>query len=180
VPRRPSKLSSPTSRLVRWWGGDAGAAEREVRAAYQWFAGRGEIEEAGVVASELAEILFDLGRLDEAEALADETARVTAHYDLEPQIGWRSVKGKVLTHRGALDAAEILARDALDLVSRTEFLTLRGRAWMDLAGILARSGRGAEANEAALEAHSAFELKRNRVELRKLKALGDRLGFLAG
>ena len=56
--------------------------------------------------------------------------------DLDAAFVWRYVQAKVLTRVGAIDEAERLAREALDLVARTDALNRHGDSLLALAEIL--------------------------------------------
>jgi len=162
--------------LTTWWRGEASVGEPMIRSAYEWFGRRGEVGEAGVVACDLAHVLWDLGRVDEAERLADETARTTARYDMETQIGWRGVKAKIMAQRGEdRAAAEDLLRGTMALLDGTEFLNLRATAYTDAAELWASLREQEHAREAAREALDAYRRKGNVVGYRRATALVQQL-----
>jgi len=162
--------------LIRWWQGTPAIAEREIRSSYDWYRGRGESEEAVALAPELAEILWELGRHDEAEALIDETARTVAEYHVEAQIGWRSLKAKALARRGEVTAAAAMVEEAIVLVTKTEFLSLRGTVLLGGAETWASSGDLRRARVAANEALEAYVRKGNLVGAERTTALIQRIG----
>lgn len=162
--------------LIRWWQGAPAEAEREIRSSYEWYRGRGESEEAAALAPELAEVLWDLGRHDEAEALIDETARTVAEYHVEPQIGWRSVKAKALARRGDVKAAGAMADEAIELAAKTEFLNLRGYVLLDGAEVWAASGGPERARTLANDGLDAYVRKGNLVGIARASSVVERLG----
>ena len=89
-----------TRGVVHSLAGDAIRAEPEFRAACEWFEQRGEVFELAVHAIDLANGLLDLDRADEARAIAEMSVSSAAPYDLEAQIGWRTVMAKVLARSG--------------------------------------------------------------------------------
>ena len=165
--RRWLAAAGITSGLVAWWRGDAAAAEKEIREGYDLFRMRDEREEAALTAQELAKVVFDLGRMEEADALIEEVLSVMAPEDLEPQIESRSLKAHVRAVRGSFEEAEGLSNDAVDLVRRTDFVNLHGSVLLTRARVFELAGRQAEAIEAAKSALELFERKGNRVWAQK-------------
>ena len=72
-------------------------------------------------------------------------------------------------YEGCADAAERLAREAVDLVQATDLLLWRGDAMLDLAEVLRLSAR--MYHEAALGALSEYERKGNAVGSARARAL---------
>jgi tetratricopeptide (TPR) repeat protein len=72
---------------------------------------------------------------------------------------------------GRLEEAETLARNAVELARRTDFLNARGDTLVDLAEILTRGGRPEEAASTLEEAVSLYEIKGNIVSAAKARAL---------
>jgi class 3 adenylate cyclase/tetratricopeptide (TPR) repeat protein len=149
--------------------GDAAAAERELRAAYDTLE---RIENWGHLASivpPLADALFALGRDDEGLGLTEFAERLTVPEDVDGQVGWRRVRAKLLARRGEIDAAERLAREATAMSSATDYLDLRAQAHADLAAVLRMVGRSADATEALEEAIRLHEAKGNIAAVRTLR-----------
>jgi tetratricopeptide (TPR) repeat protein len=138
--------------LIEWRDGDASAAERSIRSSHRSFERRGEAD-AALVAADLALVLFDLGRFDEAHALARSIVRDAPSFALEPQIGWHRAMAKAAAARGDGPGAEEFAREAVRLASSTDFLTLQSDALVDLADVLLpdRPGDAVQAADAALD-----------------------------
>ena len=134
-----------TSGRIAWAEGRLEDAASEIRASYAFFRGQDDAANATPTASDLAQVLCELGRYDEAGELADEVRTTAGTYDLEPQIGWRCVRARVLAKRGQHEQSEELVRSALALVEPTEFLSLQADVLVDLATVLADSGRQQEA-----------------------------------
>jgi tetratricopeptide (TPR) repeat protein len=134
-----------TSGLIAWAEGRLEDAAREIRASYTFFRGQDDAANATPTASDLARVLFELGRDEEAADLADEVRTNAGTYDLEPQIGWRCVSALLSARRGAHDAAEELIRSSLSLVEPTEFLSLQADVLVDLSAVLAEAGRREDA-----------------------------------
>ena len=85
-----------------------------------------------------ARALYELDRLDDAEAWAARAAELGASDDTMTQMLWRQVKAKVLARRGEHAEAEQLAREAVAIGEDTDQLNSVGRR-------LRRPRRGARA-----------------------------------
>ena len=103
----------------------------------------------------VADALFDQGRSDEAEAIADRVDAWAMQEDTDPQVGWRRIKAKILGTKGDLETAERLGREAVAIASRTDYLENRAMACADLAFVLDLAGR---ADEATGELRNALAL----------------------
>jgi len=71
----------------------------------------------------------------------------------------RRARAKLHASRGELDHAERVAREALELVERTDFVPLHCEVLSDLADLLLLSGRAAEAATALETALALHERK---------------------
>jgi hypothetical protein len=78
-------------------------------------------------------------------------------------VQWRGPRAKALARRGELEAAERLAREAVSLAARTDFLNLHANALLDLATVAQRERRFEEAAAAARAANALYERKGNLV-----------------
>ena len=100
-----------------------------------------------------AQAALELGREDEALALADETERLAQKDDFEPRARLRLVRAAVHARRGDPGKADELLREAAELIEATDYLflhTLLNRARADVAGLAGRPGAERKALEAAL------------------------------
>ena len=136
---------------------DSEAAERELRWGFDKLSEIGEMSWFSTVAGILAEAVLANGRPEEARRLAEASRDAAAPDDVYSQVLWRTVASKVLAGTGTGNEAERLAREAVDLVSPTDFLHLRWHALLSLARVLSLLGRGADATEYAQQ---AAELRR--------------------
>jgi class 3 adenylate cyclase/tetratricopeptide (TPR) repeat protein len=134
-------------------------AEQRVREGYEKLAAMGEQGMLSTRAAFLADVRYEQGRLDEAEALARESSELAADDDLMSQSCLRSVRAKILARRGEHEEARRLAREAVAIVERTDWLDHRGRTLEDLAAVLKICGEPAEAAEASEQAAELFERK---------------------
>jgi class 3 adenylate cyclase/ketosteroid isomerase-like protein/tetratricopeptide (TPR) repeat protein len=140
--------------LVELVAGDAAAAERFLRSAYEGFRSLGVGVDAAQAGALLARACLAQGRDDEALALTRECEHLGGH-DLKTAIAWRSVQAEALARRGDSAAALRLAREAVNLAAPTDALVDHADARLALAAVLAISG---DAAEGAGEARKAIDL----------------------
>jgi hypothetical protein len=107
----------------------------------------------------LAQALYALERLDDAEAWATKGAKLGASDDVVTQIISRRVRAKVLARGGRLDEAELLAREAVAMGDATEAPIHQADAYADLAEVLELGGRRDDASAALREALKRYERK---------------------
>ena len=81
--------------------------------------------------------------------------------DFLAQVVWQGLLARILAARGRVAEAEELARAAVALAARTDFLNQHGDALLELAAVLAQAGRAPEARAAAGEALGLYERKGN-------------------
>jgi tetratricopeptide (TPR) repeat protein len=122
-------------------------------------------------------LLYAQGRREEAGALCTVSEESAAEEDVAAQVGWRSVRGKLLALEGRTDEAEALAAEAVRLAERTDFLTLRAEAQLDLAEVLNAGGRPDEASAAT---QRALELYRQKGDLVSLQTVEVQRGQVHG
>ena len=152
--------------------GDPAAAEQHLRSACETLERMGEKGYLATRLGCLAEAVYRQGRYAEAEQI---TVRVEAEAALDPSdidlpIRWRTVRAKVLARRGDHSAAETLAREAVSLIARTDWLNYRAGVHEDLSEVLLQAGRVEEAQAALNEAMHLYERKENVVAARRLRA----------
>jgi hypothetical protein len=111
----------------------------------------------------LLEALYRQGRDEEALQLSERWRpdRLTVPEDMDAQVGWRSVRAKLLARQGDIGEAEALAREATARAAGTEDLELRAKAVTDLAEVLRLAGRAQESAAALHEALHLHERKGN-------------------
>ncbi len=156
-----SVASSEHEAVVELLAGNPAAAEKSARAAYRALEEMGERAFRSTMAATLALAILEQGRDEEAEALAEVSARLGAAGDLLTQIRWRRVRARVLARRAEVQAGEALAREALAIAERTDFVNERADALIDLSYVLEESRRCDEAVAAASGAVHLYELKGN-------------------
>jgi class 3 adenylate cyclase/tetratricopeptide (TPR) repeat protein len=146
---------------VNWVTGDLAAAERDLRRAVDLLTA---IDEKGVLSTlavNLAALLCEEGKEDEAEHFLRMSEETAAADDYVSQTGIKSVRASLLARQGEVEAAVTLARGALADVERTESVWWRALRRMDLAEVLVLAGGAAEAAQLLEEAIDLFEPKGN-------------------
>jgi tetratricopeptide (TPR) repeat protein len=162
--------------LVELWADDPVAAERELRWGYEELSKINEGAWLPTVVDILAEAVYAQGRLDETERLTKVSEQIAGTEDLYSQVMRRAIRAKVLARRGQVEEAERLGRESVNLASETDFLQLRGRAWMSLAEVLKLADRAGEAAAAAEEAERLFELKGYPAGVERARGVLERSG----
>ncbi len=117
----------------------------------------------------LGRSLCALGCYSEAEPLAKQGRELGHEQDLATQTLWRQVQARVLAHRGQHTDAEKLAREAVEIIERTDGLNFQGSAFSDLAEVLTAAGRSDEAAAALAQALDRYERKRNLAMARRVR-----------
>jgi class 3 adenylate cyclase/tetratricopeptide (TPR) repeat protein len=151
--------------------GDLAAAERDLRRDYEALTEIGEKYLLSTVAAELAGVLVEQSRFDEAEDYSEVARELAAEDDLDSQARWRWVRARVLAQRGETDEALALATDATRLLSRTDSLVVRADALVALSRVSALAGRRDEASASAMHALELYERKGDVVSARKAREL---------
>jgi class 3 adenylate cyclase/tetratricopeptide (TPR) repeat protein len=155
--------------------GDSIAAEHAYRRGYELLDAYGFVGYKSTVAANLAHALCTLGRSDEAAEFASIAQSVAAEDDLASQVLGRSAQARVLSSRGALEEAEQLAREAVELCAEAEAPILQAEVRMDLAKVLRIAGKPADAEHAAREALALYERKGNAPAAALTRALIEEL-----
>jgi tetratricopeptide (TPR) repeat protein len=147
---------------VCYWAGTWAIGEAAVREALAINERLGVRDRVPDYANSLGQAAYLMGRLDEAEHHSEEAERVTTSDDPMNGAAWRIVRAQVLAARGDLDAAEELARQAVEIAARTDFIETIAAAWLALAEIL-RQRDDPQAASAAARALELYERKGNLV-----------------
>ena len=106
-----------------------------------------------------AQALYELGRLDEAEAWSRKGLDLGSSEDVTTQTLAPQVQAKVLARRGEHTEADTVAREAVALAEGTDGLILHGDALRDRAEVLELADRPEEAAEALRDALLLYERK---------------------
>ena len=157
--------------FVRLWHGDPAGAEAELRPAYEALKGLGERSHFSSLAHELSNAVFLQGRYDEAEQLTHECEESSRPNDVHSQILWRSIRAKVLAHKGEFGAAEELARVSVAIAAQSDLYPAHADALMDLAHVLELGGEPQAAAPSIEEAIHFYTLKGNLAQLERAHGL---------
>jgi tetratricopeptide (TPR) repeat protein len=154
--------------------GDERAAEQVLRPVYELLEQIGGAGYLSTVAAYLAEALYRQSREEEAGDLTRVSEEAAAPDDFESQASWRAVRAKLMARGGETREAEALAREAVRIAERTDYLDLRGRSLLSLAEVLRLDGQNGAAVTAAEEATALFEQKGNTVMARAAREFLER------
>jgi ATP/maltotriose-dependent transcriptional regulator MalT len=151
--------------------GDGTAAERELRASSGAFDEIGAATSATTHRALLAEVVARLGRLDEAEELAQQVAAEASPDDLLTQVLWRAALARVRAREGSASDAVQLAAEAREHLAGAEFPQLAIAALTAAAEAAAAAGDGAEAELLLAEARRIADAKGATASLAQLAAV---------
>jgi class 3 adenylate cyclase len=154
--------------LVELLAGDPGAAAELGEEACRLLDEAGEKAILSTVAGRLAQALYALDRLEEADRWASRAAELGASDDAMTHMLWRQVRAKVLARRGAREA-ESLARAAVAIGEETDMLNMQGDALLDLSEVLLLARKPEEAVAVLEEAVERYERKGNLVSTRRTR-----------
>ena len=150
--------------------GDPQRAESELRWGFETLAEIGDRNGLATVAAALAEAVLAQGRDEEALAIAATGSECAAPEDVPAQVGWRGPAATATARRGQHEQGERLAREAVELAKRTDFLDLHANLLLNLAEVLRLGGKPGEAAAAAQGAASLYTSKGNLVALARAQA----------
>ena len=148
---------------VELWAGDPAAAAEFAAEGFRLHEELGEQGFQPAAAGNLAQALYALDRLDEADAWAGRAAELGTNDDVRKEMLWRQIKAKLLARRGEHDEAERLAREAVAISDQTEMLDAQGDAYADLGEVLLLTAKHDQASVALEQAIERYERKENRV-----------------
>jgi hypothetical protein len=164
--------------LVHLWFGwihlareDAREAERELRPGYEALKALGEKTHFSSFAQALAAAAYRLGRWAQADELIRECERASRPNDVRSEVLWRTTRAKLMGRAGQPDAAETLAREAVQLAAGGDLHTTHADALLDLAEVLELRDDREGAVEALRAANRLFELKGNLLRVDHVRAL---------
>ena len=158
------------SHSVELLAGDPAAAEAELRRDYEVLQTMGEKYFYSTIAGLLGQTAYAQERFDEARELSEVAEASAAEDDPQSQALWRSVRAKVLAQGVAQDDARRLAKEAVEILERTDGLIYRADALVDQAHVLAHIGDEPGAQAALEEALGLYELKGNLVQAASTRA----------
>jgi len=161
--------------LAELLAGDLDRSERELRRGHELLVEVGDTGVRSSVDAVLSDVLFLLGRDDEALEFAEESRTAGSADDLDSQPRWRGARARVLSRRGEHDHALELVHEALSLLDPTDFVGQHGYVCDVHGEVLAASGRLDEAAEAIERAMRFHDQKGNVVSARRSRAALEEL-----
>jgi class 3 adenylate cyclase/DNA-binding winged helix-turn-helix (wHTH) protein len=156
--------------LVELLAGDPVAAEQSLRAGFSTLEQMGESNLLATSAAYLAQALLAQRRDEEAERFARLSDELATADDLLTQVLWRGVLARTLVGRDSLEEAEEIARDAVALSERTDFITHKGDALVDLAIVMSQAGHPEQARVALADGLRLYRQKGNSAAAGKARA----------
>ena len=139
--------------------GDWSAAEVELRRGYDELSAMGDKNYLATVAGWLAHCTYRLGQYDQATAFAEACEGAAARNAIAAQVLGKGARAMLLARSGDVDAAEALARTAVDVALGTDRADTQTDALMSLAEVLRVGGRPAEAVPVVEDALRRYEHK---------------------
>jgi class 3 adenylate cyclase/tetratricopeptide (TPR) repeat protein len=156
--------------LVEMLAGRPAAAEARLRLAHEKLEEMGERALLATTAATLAQAVYAQGRYLEADGLCRLSETSAADEDLATHVVSRGVRARILARKGLAEEAEAVAREAVELVARTDWLMHHGDALLDLADVLERNGRVGAAEVAMREALELYDRKGNVVSAGRVRS----------
>ena len=145
---------------VELLAGRPAAAEALISAACEMLERMGNRGHYVTVAGGLGDALLAQDRLDEAATLIDRIEDWAIDDDMDPQVGWRRLKGRLLALRGEFEEAERVGREAVELAGRADYIDIQARTHFDLAEVLRLAGRSQESHGRARARPAALRAER--------------------
>jgi tetratricopeptide (TPR) repeat protein len=164
-----ANLTAFESVWVELWAGDPSAAAAFGAEGFRLHEELGSGGFLSGAAVALAQALYALDRLDEAEAWADRSEELRTGDEPWREMVHRQVKAKVLARRGEHPDAERLAREAVAIGDETDRLDPQGDAYADLAEVLLLVGKVDDAAAALEQALGRYERKENLVSAERMR-----------
>jgi DNA-binding SARP family transcriptional activator/tetratricopeptide (TPR) repeat protein len=121
-------------------------------------------------AAELAGVLYEQKRYDEAAERVAQASELAGTDDLDATLVRLPVEARVAARQGALDEAHRIARNAVEVASETDALGRRAEALTALADVEELAGRDSDARSPLAEALALHEQKGNLPAAERLRA----------
>jgi class 3 adenylate cyclase/tetratricopeptide (TPR) repeat protein len=162
---------------LRRLSGDLSGAEAAIREAYEVAAANEDRTQLSWVATRLAQVLAENGRLDEAEPLLATALLVPMVMNRTRVIG---IRARILASRGEEEAARAVVRELIDALAAIEAPNVMTDGFVDAAEAMAMLGDHEAALGFAGEALRLAELKGNLARAAQVQAIIDRERAAAG
>ena len=172
-PTMTAAVTQPAA-FIAMLAGDPVTAEMHLRLEYESLSQMGDKGTLATTAALLARAIAAQGekRYTEATKLIAISQEVAADEDIGAQIICQGLSARILAERGRHAEAVELSSSAVALAAQTDQLSPRADALLDLAQVLAASGRVSEAHAAATQALDLYQRKGN------LPGTRESLGYL--
>ncbi|MBI3768727.1 MAG: AAA family ATPase [Deltaproteobacteria bacterium] len=144
--------------LIELLEGNAVAAERSLRPAYDGLRHHGLGIDAAQAAALLGRALLAQDRAADAETLSHESEALAGD-DLKAAIAWRGVRAEALARRGEHTEAVAFARAAVAIAAATDALLDHADARLALAAALRAAGKSSDADAEEARAIALWEAK---------------------
>ena len=139
--------------------GDIKEALRQLQHSYDGKVAIGDRGFASTTAAVLAEAYLENQDLAHAWEYGTIARQTSARDDIASQVGGRQIQARVLSVRGQDAEAEVLGREAVAMMERTDYLEFHGHALVHLARVLQAAGKADEAVAAARQAMELYDRK---------------------
>jgi class 3 adenylate cyclase len=149
--------------------GQPAAAEDVLRESYEFMSPTAETGYIATIVDYRAMAALELGREDEALALADEVERIAQPEDFEPHVRQACVRARVLARRGEHDAAAKSIQPAVARGGETDYLTVRAYMAISLAEVERLAGRADGERRALEDALRISEQKGNLLTAKRVR-----------
>lgn len=151
--------------------GDLAEAVRSLQLAYDEKMAAGDRAGASTTATAVAEAHLAAHDLDAAWSFATSARETSSADDIASQGRSRAIQARVLSGRGQHAEAEELAREAVTIMGRTDYLALHADALVHLAHVLHAAGKADEALAASRQAAELYAQKRATVLVQRTNEL---------
>ena len=167
-PTMAAAVTQPAA-FIAMLGGDPATAETYLRLEYESLSQMGDKGFLATTAALLARAIAAQGekRYDEATQLIAISQEAAAGEDISAQIISQGLSARILADRGGHAEAVELASSTVALAAQTDLLSQHADTLLDLAHVLAVSGRVPEAHAAATRALDIYQRKGNLPGTRK-------------
>jgi len=144
---------------VELLAGDHAAAEQLLRTDFDALTGLKERYVLSTIAGLLGRVLETLDRAEEADKAIRTAEEISAPDDLDAQPIWRGTRARLLARDGQYPEAERFAREAVAMREQADTPILLAEALIDLAVVLDRASRPADADAVLAEALTLAQRK---------------------
>jgi tetratricopeptide (TPR) repeat protein len=137
------------------------AAEQALRATCEMCIAMNESAVLASRAAELADVLYDAQRYDEAETWTDISRKNSGPEDRDAESSWRSVAARLAARNGEHSRAEDLAQKALEIVEMTDAINHQAKVLLNFGEVRHLAGRHEQAVQLVQRAVDLYLRKGN-------------------